>query len=673
MNPWHRLPFLRLVIPLITGILAGSRGCCHHDTLITGVLLLLIFLQGVLLVWQRQLLSFRSRWIPGALIQCFFFLSGTTMLHRYDPAHQAGYAFGSPQQSGSLYLIEVTNPLRFKEKSVRFFGKLTHVFDGDSAHAACGNLLVYMERDSLSERLGIKDRLIIRAGIKDIRGASVPSGFDYSKYLNIRGIHHQAYVASKQWYLFDQGVSWSVRRLVRACQQRLVALVREKTPGSEEEAVGCAMLLGYTDGFDPELQGAWTRAGVTHILAVSGLHVGLIFLIFSKFLFFLKKTGTHGIIRAVFLVALIWAYAFLTGLSPSVQRAALMFSMLIIARSFKRRNDILNSLAVSAFVLLWIRPVNLFDYGFQLSYLAVIGIVTIQPLLSNIWYIPIRMIDWIWQMVCVTIAAQLVTGPLAMLHFHQFPLWFIPANLMLIPVSTLAMYTGTGMLLLSWSPFLAGLAGQLFGLTLMLMNTAVKLTGSLPYSTLEGLYPAVPAVGFFYLLLMLFFQWIRIKKPSLFISVLLCLLGMGICNAGLRIKNLSTESAFIFTHRKMSVTGIRQGDVLYCLCPPELLADSAGIWQSLGAYCHQYAVSRRSMAAYSTLDGKVRPETGDVWILQDKSSISFIPEIERLRPERLILPPLVRKKKQWLGAAADAGASISDLKETGWMVIGQGE
>ncbi len=669
MNPWHRLPFLRLAIPLLTGILAGSQDCCHHNTLITGMLLLLLVLQGGLVVWQRKLVSFRNRWVPGAVIQCFFFLSGATLMYRFDPANKAGYAFSDPQQSSVLCRIEITSPLRFKEKTLRFSGKITHIQVGDSVRAAEGNLLVYIQRDSLSERLGIKDRLMIRAGLKKIRGASVPSGFDYASYLDIRGIHHQAYVPSGQWCLLEQGSTWSVRRVARNCQQRLAALVREKTPGSEEEAVGCAMLLGYTDGFDPELQGAWTRAGVTHVLAVSGLHVGLIFLIFSKFLFFLKKTGIRGIIRAVILVIVVWAYAFLTGLSPSVQRAALMFSMLIIAQSFKRRNNILNTLAVSAFILVWIRPVNLFDYGFQLSYLAVMGIVTIQPLLSNAWYIPRRAVDWIWQMVCVTVAAQLVTGPLAMLHFHQFPVWFIPANLVLIPVSTLAMYTGTGMLLLSWSPFLAGFAGDLFGLTLKLMNAAVKLTGSLPCSTLEGLYPALPAVVLFYLLLILLFQWINTKKSSLFIFVLLCLVGMGISNVIVKIRNLRSESVFVFTHKKMSVTGIRQGKVLYCYCPVELLPDSAEIWRSLAAYCHQADVSRKRITGYSAIDVPDRPEPGGVWILQEKSNTSYIPMLEASKPERLILPPKLRKKKQWLRAADSAGPEVNDLGQTAWQLI----
>jgi len=176
-------------------------------------------------------------------------------------------------------------------------------------------------------------------------------------------------------------------------------------------------------------------AGAMHILCVSGLHVGIIYLVISFFLGFLNNTRFNNILKAILLLLTVWAYAIITGLSPSVQRASLMLSVFIIGNLLNRARDTYNTLAISALILLIIDPYLLFNVGFQLSYAAVIGIVTFHQPIYKLLYFKNTIIDKIWSITVLSFAAQMATFPIATYYFHFFPPWFWLTNLFTFPLS----------------------------------------------------------------------------------------------------------------------------------------------------------------------------------------------------------------------------------------------
>jgi competence protein ComEC len=527
MNPWHQLPFLRLFIPLLAGILLGNRGVFNFSWIPIG-LIFLCFLQGLMIWFHKNLFPYSLRWIPGIILSVFFMMSGiATAFIKYAPYSKDYYGRITQEDCRQSWVVRIIGPVHTKGKYIKTTANVEYLLDNMKPAPVEGLITLSFKDTAHAANLSKGDLLLLHTKLRRISGPSTPFSFDYAKFSSNKGILYQAFLSNTEWKIIKKNKRFSLRQQAWQWQQYLVGIMKELSMDKDEESVGCAMLLGYTDGFGQELQGAYSRAGVTHILSVSGLHVGLVFVIFNHVLFFLNKNRTQKIIKTLLLIILTWLYALLTGLAPCVQRAAFMFSLLIVGQVLTRKNTMINTLAASAFILLIINPVNIYDYGFQLSYLAVTGIVCIEPVLSPLLIINNRFANKLWKLVTVSLAAQLATAPIALYHFHQFPTWFIPANLVVIPLSTLVMYLGIGLLVATPLPMLQFIFKIAFTYSVKFMNWAILLTDHLPLTVIEGLYPSQSGVVFSYILIFSWVAWMNTAlKPWFFIlqSALLLLM-----------------------------------------------------------------------------------------------------------------------------------------------------
>ena len=285
---------------------------------------------------------------------------------------------------------------------------------------------------------------------------------------------------------------------------------------NEELAVISALLLGYKDLLDRETIMIYSSSGAMHVLAVSGLHVGIIYLLLNSLFLFFEKFKYGKYLKAVLLILSLWAYALLTGLSPSVLRATTMFSFIIIGSALNRETNIYNTLAASAFVLLLYNPYILLQVGFQLSYAAVLGIVYLQPKLYKLMYTKHWLLDKIWAITTVSIAAQLATFPLGMYYFHQFPNYFLLSNLFVIPLATFIIGGGVLLFAISAIPFLSGFLAFVVNKILLLLNFSVQWVENLPYSLSLGICITVIETIIIYSIIILFFSSIIKRKARLF-------------------------------------------------------------------------------------------------------------------------------------------------------------
>ncbi|WP_223651225.1 ComEC/Rec2 family competence protein [Hymenobacter psoromatis] len=296
--------------------------------------------------------------------------------------------------------------------------------------------------------------------------------FDYRRYLQTHQVYHSQFVHQDQYKV----LGYSPLSLPMAISQRAAAVLdgvlRRYVPSLREYALGTALVLGFRDDIDQETKQAYANTGTTHIMAVSGLQVGLLFAALRWLLARLPLGGGVGrrrLLTAGLGLALIWSYAFLTGLSASVLRATVMFTFVIIGQAWERQSSLINTLSAAAFCLLIWNPYLLCDVGFQLSFLAVLSIVYLQPRISR-WLDPRNAVldrlrgwqpplvqrgyralaafaDTAWQLTALSLAAQVATFPLGLYYFHQFPLNFLLSNLIAVPISSLAVYVGVGLLL----------------------------------------------------------------------------------------------------------------------------------------------------------------------------------------------------------------------------------
>ncbi len=336
-----------------------------------------------------------------------------------------------------------------------------------------GKLLLNVEKDTLTQRLKVDDRLIIKAAFQNINAPLNPNQFDYVKYLEKQYIYHQVFANNATLFKVSTH-KHTVLGLAARLRENINVKLRSYNFKADELAIINALLLGQRQDIDKDIYDNYTNAGAVHILAVSGLHVGIVFLMLSVFFKPLERLK-HGIlIKAIIIVGILWSFAIIAGLSASVTRAVTMFSIVAIGMHLKRPANIYNTLAISMFVLLLFKPMFLFDVGFQLSYAAVFAIVWIYPMLYKLWKPKYKIVDKFWQVFVVTTAAQFGVVPLSLFYFHQFPGLFFVSNLVIVPVLGFILGFGILVILLALLNILPNFIAEIYGSIIGLMNDFVQ-------------------------------------------------------------------------------------------------------------------------------------------------------------------------------------------------------
>ncbi|NNE32791.1 MAG: ComEC family competence protein [Winogradskyella sp.] len=310
---------------------------------------------------------------------------------------------------------------------------------------ASGTVLINIKKDSLNPIRYVDDELFVYSQLQDIQQPLNPHQFDYRAYLELKHVYHQLYLDKNDIRLLSNS---KTSLFGFADKLRATINTRLIDAGFKGEVLSImnALLLGQRQTIDKATYRNYVNSGTIHILAVSGLHVGILLWILNfvfRPLLYLK----HGnYLRLLVLVSILWTFAIIAGLSPSVTRAVAMFSIISMAMHLKRPTNIYNTLIISAFLILLFKPSFLFEVGFQMSYLAVLGIVSIQPIIYNLWKPQVLVTDKLWQIFTVTLAAQFGVVPISLFYFHQFPGLFFISNIVVIPF--LGVILGSGLLVI---------------------------------------------------------------------------------------------------------------------------------------------------------------------------------------------------------------------------------
>lgn len=315
---------------------------------------------------------------------------------------------------------------------------------------ALGHVLVNVRRDSISVQFNVDDVFYTKTELKTIQNPLNPHQFDYRKYLELDQVYHQVYLNTNSISKLSDSKS-TIYGYADALRTKINIKLIEAGFKDDALSIMNALLLGQRQTIDKTVYNNYVNSGTIHILAVSGLHVGIILWILN-FLFRPLLYLKYGhFIRPFILVCILWSFAIIAGLSPSVTRAVTMFSVISIAMHLKRRTNIYNTLVISAFVILLFKPTFLFAVGFQMSYLAVLGIVSVQPIIYSLWKPKYWLINKPWEIFTVTLAAQAGVVPISLYYFHQFPGLFFISNLVVIPF--LGLILGFGLLVIALALF----------------------------------------------------------------------------------------------------------------------------------------------------------------------------------------------------------------------------
>ncbi len=449
----------------------------------------------------------------------FFFFSGYLLAQNYHqskhPSHFKNYNWDE-----SMLRIKLIEPVEEKTNSYQIVGRVTHVVAQDSLIKVIGKIIIWLEKDSLAAKLEYGDVILTDSFHQLVKEPQNPNTFNYKQFLARQNIFHQTYRRSGEWFNTDANEGTQLISLALQMRNRALNTLEKNDIKGKDFAVASALLLGYREFLDEDLQREFAGAGAMHILCVSGLHVGIIFMALSFMFGFLSKLPKGKYIKTLVIISLIWFYAAITGFSPSVLRASAMFSFVAIGQTFTRSTNIYNTLAASALVLIIVDPFIVSKIGFQLSYIAVISIVSLQPMFQKQLYFKNKLLNGAWAIMTVSLAAQLGTGPISVFYFNQFPNYFLLTNLIVIPLTGLIIQGGIIFFLIAPLDLISVYAGKLLSYLILILHKSVGIIEGLPGSTSQNLVLTFNEQLLIFLLIILISVYFKKKEPKLILPVL---------------------------------------------------------------------------------------------------------------------------------------------------------
>ena len=491
-----KTPFLRLLLPVVAGIIVcvlfpNWRFHPFFLSLAGCALMFLSFFLGN----KNQ---YQFRWVFGAGVYLFLF---SLAINQYrDQERERAFLFPTDSQYYIGIILDIPD---VKTRSIACNVKVTHSFQQ--------KVKLYLAPDEDDRTLKPGDEIIFYTTLQPFRNMGNPDDFNYVRFMKIKGFTATAYIAGTDWEKTGRQsnnfASWSQRS-----REKALTMYRSLIDDDDARAFIAALTLGYKGDLSDDIQEAFRASGTAHVLAVSGLHVGIIYVIINMLFFFLGSSGWRYMLRQGLVILTLWIYVSLVGGSASVVRAAIMLTIICMGNMLHQRGFTYNTLAAAAFFILLFRPYSLFDVGFQMSFTAVAAILFFQPGLYALYQPNRRIGKYVWDLLTVSTAAQLGVFPLVLHYFGTFPTWFFVTNLLVVPLVGIIIYAaaaliGAGLineatvgLIDHGEAILQWIAETLAGVTLRV----VQISESLPFAQLTDNY--ITTIQLLLMLLFIFFS-----------------------------------------------------------------------------------------------------------------------------------------------------------------------
>lgn len=519
MSPYSAFPFVRVLLAFIPGILLSDWIPVSTSGLM--VLLAVLFTLQLLQIKNKNLFELGSNWKSGFAPLLFIFISAIIICKiNYKTDSKNHFTNIIEYNQTQICFAKVSGVCEQKEKSYKIPIELEALYLNNKWKPCFGKSIFYLKKsDQEKFSYSYGDQLIFLTRFNHLTSNHNPGEFDYASYLKMKGVECTAYSAEKPLLVSHQTSLYSV---AETCANNLKNLIYTHCTNKKIASFLVALLIGQKSEVDDEVMKGFSITGTLHVLSVSGLHTGLLFIAFQTLLQLILGKEKRRALFTISLLILLWSYAFITGLSPSVTRAVMMFSLVIIGRYFNFKSNIYNSIAAAALMLLCINPYNLYQLSFLLSFLAVLGIVYLQEKIYQLFYFKNLLIDKIWLLCSVSIAAQLATLPLCLYSFSSFPSYFILANLIVIPLTTLILYLTLISVLFSMIPVINELLFYCLEILVQGLFSIIGFISELPVSTLSisiQFYECILLYGSFCILL-LYFIHRKIKLLNFTLAIL---------------------------------------------------------------------------------------------------------------------------------------------------------
>ncbi|MFM7015669.1 MAG: ComEC/Rec2 family competence protein [Bacteroidota bacterium] len=490
------VPILRILIPFVIGIVFNL---CEFP-----LVKFFLLSGGLMLVCILLYHSLFKRINHQIVFYFVFVVLGYSHVYLSRENYFTDYFEVLP--NGSTTIIVNSIP-EVKSKSVKLFAKVVRVGNNKSS----GQVLLYIKKDNTSIKIKYGDELMLAMNCKSIE--NIPySNFDYRQYLANKQVYHQAYIKTNEWQLLNHHHGNYFVSLAYHYREKCGVVLKNSLHSQEAIAVASALLIGDDDAIPKSVYQAYTDSGTIHVLSVSGMHVGVIYLLLVTLFGRMERNKYLRVIYFILMLVFIWMYSVLSGSSASVLRAATMLTVIIIGKWINGNSPIYNSLVLSMFVLLLYNPFYLTDKGFLLSYLAVYGIVYLQPKIISLWKIKNMVGYKIWEFTSVSIAAQIMTLPISLLLFGKFPNYFILANWVVIPLSTLAIYLSIAQVVFQKWTIVLSVISYCNEKIICFMDNFLKSLTSIKGAVTNNIYSSTIECILLYCVLLSIVDWLSTKR-----------------------------------------------------------------------------------------------------------------------------------------------------------------
>lgn len=490
----------------------------------------------------------------------------------FPPNHKLHYTHFIHSDSPIIrgYVSERLKPNAYQE---RYYFEITSV----DQNPVDGKILLTVARDSTQNNYPHPgDSFIIADNPSPISKPLNPHQFNYASYMQKQGVFHQLKLKDN---FINMGTIKNFDYYLGNFREKLINSFKIHHYSPQIQNTLNALLLGQRQDMDSTTNNAYKNAGVLHILAISGLHFSVLFYLLTVLFKPFDRFTKHGrLLRFISILTIIWGFAFITGLSASVVRSVVMFTIISLGQFLKRDTNIYNSVFISILILLVANPYFIFDAGFQLSYLAVFAIIALEPYYRNFRLSKYKPINYISDTIAVSLAAQTGILPLSLYYFNQFPLLFLIANIIVIPLSNIILILGLFVLLLNFAWTDAALvAGKALELLVTIMNGFISWIASFGSFVIKEISFTLLLTLLLYVVIAFFCFWLYKKSYRNTMALLLTILVFQGAYSITVWKHNQDEELIVFNNRKSTTITLKSSKQLIVLSDDSTALSNAAI------------------------------------------------------------------------------------------------
>jgi competence protein ComEC len=667
-----KIPSLKLFLPFVLGIALWQIFGSFLTFTLAGILFVIAVIGMFVFQHATHYFQYTFSWINGVFVFVMVCLSGYTICAlrqvHHHPLHYSKYLTDS-----SVVTAIIKEPIIAKPNSFKTVLQITSIKNNGISKQVIGDAYGYFIKTKEEPNLLPGDVIAIQASAIKLRANGNPGEFDYATYSARSGITHSYFINPFRYIKLPKRVP-SVSIFFAVQKIKCLAILAKYITNPKAQGIAEALLVGDRSNIEDQVWEAYKNTGIVHIIAISGMHLGLIYFQLVRVLLWIPIFKKNKKTTTMLAIMLMWAFSCLIGMPPSVARAGVIFTIIGVGQMINRKNYTYNSLLFSAFILLVIQPNWILDVGFLLSYAAIFGILLFAQQIQNSIYHPNKIWQKMTKDIATTIAAQIFTLPICLYFFHQFPVLLLVSNLMAIVATTYILYAEILLLILHFLglSFLCNYLGQLIGWCIVWLNKCVVFLGKIPWFNIQHIQISfVQYIILFVMIICLSIAILRKKSVALLVASF-CFILFWSCSIYYQ-KNVVTQQVLLVHQASKKsivqlITGkqckiisqdsITSADVKNILEPARLVYYANNVLPNSTIRNKGYLVNcihqKTIMQVYANVSAINDIDSIDYLILQRNAKIDIKNIVTQLHPKQLIIDGSnsLWKIEQWKTALA---------------------